>query len=111
MPDYQAIDFSPLCGTGVYLVDCETIEEALHFLSEMKRQYPAKTRAWVHGETHWNENGRKTLYMPNINIDDNLYWDYAEYYEETAAIIQFASLLPDATLEESDLPIEFLIGE
>ena len=79
-----------------------------------KKQYPDKFRYWNLSCVHWEaEPGEYQLYYPDINHADNisLCWSDMNYPKiEQYTIIQFCDLINTTDIEESDQPVDFILG-
>lgn len=109
---YPQLDFSQLLDpSSKYAVHCSTREQALHFIKEVRRQYP--DHAWSHENTRFSEkNG--VAYSPYLNIANTkmTYSSVNHYIDNGFIVLGFEDLLPDETeINESDSPIESLFGD
>lgn len=107
---YPDLNLEPLLGDRRYAVHCSTIEEAKHFVNQIKKQYPSKARGWNYGQTSWQED-EEMCYAPYLNESNTLVWCNKGYYEENNyTIFEFTDLLPEVDIEESELSIDDLFG-
>ena len=108
--EYPDLNLNPLLGDGRYAVHCSAIEEAKHFVNQIKKQYPTKARGWNYGQTNWHSDC-EMCYAPYLNENDTMCWCEREYYEEEGfTILEFSDLLPDSDLEESEQSLDFLLS-
>lgn len=108
---YPQLDFSQLLDpSSKYAVHCSTREQALHFIREVRRQYP--DHAWSHEHTRFSEkNG--VAYSPYLNIaNTRMTYSFVDHYIDMGfVVLEFEDLLPNETeINESDNPIELLFG-
>ena len=107
---YPDLNLEPLFGGEKYAVHCSTIEEAKHFVNQIKKQYPENARGWSYGETHWSDS-RDICYAPYLNEGGTLVWCDRDYYEENNfKIFEFTDLLPEGDIDEGDQPVDILFG-
>lgn len=110
---YPDLDFSPVMTPGVrFAVQCESEDEARHFVSEMIRQFPAKCKNWSDGETRWGEYGDDEggmAYYPDVNNAENelLSFSGMDYpYVAGYTVVTFSELLSEQNeMQESDMPL------
>lgn len=109
--EFPELDFSVLLDpTFDFAVHCSTDAQALHFIREMRRQYPKN--AWNHEDTRWHDDGKKIAYSPYLNRGKRMTWDFVDHYTDRGfIIIEFEDLLPFAQeIVESECSIDILFG-
>ena len=113
---YPRLDLSPLLAEGKFAVHCQTEYEAECLLAEMKRSYPDKCGQWSLPNVHWEDTEDEgQLYFPDINNAERTRycWSSMSYDEkDDYTIIECCMLFatPPAEIEESNIPIDFLVG-
>lgn len=109
--EFPQLDFTALLNPSYkYAVHCSTQEQALHFIREVRRQYP--DHAWTHEDTRWDARF-KIAYSPYINTKDKrMTWDTVDHYESGGfVVLDFEDLVSDESeIAEVDQTIEFLFG-
>lgn len=108
--EFPELDFSVLLDPRFeFAVHCSTDAQALHFIREVRRQYPKN--AWDHEETRWHDDG-KIAYAPYLNRGKRMTWDsLIHYINRNFMIIEFEELIPfEHEIVESEHPIAALFG-
>jgi hypothetical protein len=108
--NFPDLDFSGLLNPAFdYAVHCTSDAQALHFIREVRRQYPRN--AWSHDDTRFG-NADQIAYSPYLNRGKRMTWDSLDHYKNRDfVIVEFTDLLsPDIDIQESDLPVELLLG-
>lgn len=109
--EFPELNFSMLFDPDFdFAVHCSTDAQALHFIREIRRQYPKN--AWDHEYTRWDDAGGQLAYAPYLNRGRRMTWDGVDrYINRGFTIIEFEDLLPIETdIEESDQSINTLFG-
>ncbi len=108
--EFPELDFSVLLDpTFDFAVHCSTDAQALHFIREIRRQYPKN--AWDHEDTRWRSD-EKRAYSPYLNRGKRMTWDSLSHYSSRGfIIIEFEGLIPfEHEIVESEHPIAELFG-
>ena len=109
---FPELDFSVLLDPRFeFAVHCSTDAQALHFIREIRRQYPKN--AWDHEDTRWNyDDDGKIAYSPYLNRGKRMTWDSLSHYVNRGfMIIEFEDLIPfEPEIIESEHPIASLFG-
>ena len=112
------IDIEFLLNTPGTAVKCATEEEAKQFLSYMKKHHPKRCENWEEDETrfsHCDSSGiGYTFYWKDGNREwrkDHLMFGNARsIYEDGYDVLELWELMETKELEESDQPIESILG-
>lgn len=110
LTEFPPLDFSALLNPEHdFAVHCSSDAQALHFLREVRRQYPKN--AWSHEDTMWHSES-PIAYSPYLNRGERMTWDSLSYYTNRGfVIVEFEDLLPyEAEIEESEQSLEFLLS-
>lgn len=108
---YPELDFSALLNPDYdFAVHCSTDDQAVHFLKEVRRQYPKN--AWSHNDTRWHDESGGIAYSPYLNRGKRMTWDHVSHYEERGfVILEFEELIPfEPEIDESECSIDILFG-
>lgn len=110
----QDIDLSLIKNGGMYGVHCPTKEEAVAFVSFMKRVHPERTKFWRADELNWDAYYEETVYYPHFETADGqmLYGNISGTSAARSTIISFSELVKvrELPIEYSDIPISALFG-
>lgn len=108
--EFPELDFSALLNPDFdFAVHCSTGAQALHFIQEVRRQYPRN--AWDHNDTIWYDEGG-VAYSPYINRGKRMTWDSVSHYVKRGfVIVEFEELIPiEQGIVESEYSIDILLG-
>lgn len=108
--EFPQLDFTALLNPDHdFAVHCSSDAQALHFLREVRRQYPKN--AWTHEETRWHSDS-PIAYSPYLNRGKHMTWDSLSHYtNRNFVIVEFEDLCPNETdIEESELSMDALFG-
>lgn len=108
--EFPELDFSALLNPDFdFAVHCSTDAQALHFIQEVRRQYPRN--AWDHNITGWYDEVGVT-YAPYINRGKRMTWDSVSHYVNRGfVIVEFEELIPiEQEIVESECSIDVLLG-
>lgn len=108
--EFPELDLSALLNPDFdFAVHCSTDAQALHFIQEVRRQYPRN--AWDHNDTRWHDEGG-VAYSPYINRGKRMTWESVSHYVNRGfVIIEFEDLIPiEQEIVESEYSIDVLFG-
>lgn len=108
---FPELDFSMLLHPAFdFAVHCSTDAQALHFIKEVRRQYPKNS--WYHDDTRWKSNDGKIAYAPYINRGRRMTWDSVSHYSNRGfVIVEFEDLIPfEQEITESECSLDILFG-
>lgn len=108
--EFPQLDFTALLNPDHdFAVHCSSEVQALHFIREIRRQYPKN--AWSHEDTRWDDDS-PIAYSPYLNRGKRMTWDYLSHYtNRNFVIVEFEDLCPyEAEIEESEQSVDLLFG-
>ena len=109
--EFPQLDFTALLNPDHdFAVHCSSDEQALHFLREVRRQYPKNS--WTHEDTRWHDDGNGIAYSPYLNRGKRMTWDSVNHYADKGfVILEFEELCPEEIdIEESEISVDTLFG-
>ena len=108
---FPELDFSMLLHPEFdFAVHCSTDAQALHFIKEVRRQYPKNS--WGHNNTGWKSNAGKIAYAPYINRGTRMTRGCVSHYSNMGfVIVEFEDLIPlEKEITESECSLDILFG-
>ena len=95
-------------------IRCATAEEAMELVVAFTKQFPDRISGVSVEDTYWDEYEEDTAYAAYDNDYERPmslgYFDDCWWKDEGYHIIQFEELCPISEIDESDMPINFLVG-
>ena len=96
-------------------IRCATAEEAMELVVAFTKQFPDRISGVSVEDTYWDEYEEDTAYVAydndyerpmSLSYSDDCWWKDKGY-----RIIQCEELCPISEIDESDMPINFLVGD
>ena len=111
------IDFTQLWDkVEGYAVHCSTKDEAEEFIGWSRALYPGMMEAWEPGEINYSKHESETIYTFDYKMGGEwrkhklLFGSVNEAKKLGYKIIEFSDIYTPQELEESEMPIESLLG-
>lgn len=111
---YPHIDLTRMFEHPRCAVHCMTEDEAKTLIHNVKTQYPTMAGSWSVDENRWDsykENTGYTLFYSGDKEATGLSYFYLDWFHENKyEVVEFSELSNPVELEESEMPIESILG-